>query len=202
MTRLFPVILFVSSCAQFTIQDYKSVYQSVFIKNNGFPITQEYIDSKKYSFAKFQIGNREPAILTLVSINRDLYTWISAAGEKITTRHGKIVQTFGLDHDISILDHNELTYFKSNSKVLIKLESPTALIEKNISFMASNSKKFAASYKNGQLVRVFEEHFESKKIRWKGVNLYWVDSETNLVLRSRQEIHPYEDTINIEFYYK
>ena len=68
--------------------------------------------------------------------------------------------------------------------------------------MSSNSKKFAASYKNGQLVRVFEEHFESKKIRWKGVNLYWVDSETNLVLRSRQEIHPYEDTINIEFYYK
>mgnify|MGYP001492638146 CR=1 FL=1 len=91
MTRLLPVVLFVSSCAQFTIQDYKSVYQAVFIKNDGFPITQEYIDSKKYSFAKFQIGNREPAILTLVSINRDLYTWISAAGEKITTRHGKIV---------------------------------------------------------------------------------------------------------------
>ena len=202
MTRLLPVVLFVSSCAQFTIQDYKSVYQAVFIKNDGFPITQEYIDSKKYSFAKFQIGNREPAILTLVSINRDLYTWISAAGEKITTRHGKIVQTFGLDHDISILDHNELTYFKSNPKVLIKHESPSALIEKDISFMTSNSKKFSASYKNDQLVRVFEEYFESKKIRWKGVNLYWVDSETGLVLRSRQEIHPYEETINIEFYYK
>lgn len=198
---LFLILFFCSSCAQFTIQDYKSVYQATFSKSdNDIYISEDYIDSKEYSFAKVKIGDDAPAILVLAFIRNDLFVWVSSNGQKLVTKNGKIIETFGLKHNIKILDSKDFQLFKSKFNLLAQLDNPKAVIKYNLKISKDPKKGFAETSENNLLF--YYEEFSSSNIRWKGKNYYWVDPDSNLTIRTDQSIHPFEERVKIDFYYK
>jgi len=199
MIKLIPLLVLFSSCAQFTIQDYKNVYQATFVKpDNEIVVSQEFIDLREYSFAKVEIGDDVSAILVLAFIKNDLFTWISSTGEKIVTKNGKIVETFGLKYNMKLLDSSQINLSESEFNVFIELDNPHAIIQNKLKI----SKDF--SLNNGDSIDLYIENFSSfsSSFKWSGKNYYWVDTKTNLIKRTHQHIHPYQDSIEIEFFYK
>jgi hypothetical protein len=195
---LFLQIFIFTSCAQFTIQDYRSVYNGAFLKvDNDISITQEYVDSRKYSFAKVQIGDDVPAILVLATIQNDLFIWISAEGQKLVTKNGKIIETFGLKHNFKILDSKDHLK-ESEFNLLAQFDNPMAIIKYNLKI----SKEINQGFDNNKGVIVYSEEYSSLPLKWRGKNYYWVDTKTDLTLRTNQSIHPFEDRIQVDFYYK
>jgi hypothetical protein len=196
---LFLQIFIFTSCAQFTIQDYRSVYNGAFLKvDNDISITQEYVDSRKYSFAKVQIGDDVPAILVLATIQNDLFIWISAEGQKLVTKNGKIIETFGLKHNFKILDSKDYHLKESEFNLLAQFDNPMAIIKYNLKI----SKEINQGFDNNKGVIVYSEEYSSLPLKWRGKNYYWVDTKTDLTLRTNQSIHPFEDRIQVDFYYK
>ena len=198
---LYLHIFIFSSCAQLTIQDYKTVYEAAFLKgDNDILITKEYVDSREYSFAKVQIGDDVPAILVLAFIKNDLFVWISAEGQKLVTKNGKIIETFGLKHNFKVLDSKNYKLSQSEFNLLAQLDNPKAIIKYNSNIsMEFNKDLFDRNIKG---LSLYSEKYSSTSMKWRGKNYYWVDPNTNLTIRTNQSIHPFEDRIQIDFYYK
>ena len=56
--------------------------------------------------------------------------------------------------------------------------------------------------RNVKGLSLYTEEYTSSRIKWRGKNYYWVDPITNLTIRTSQSIHPYEERMLIDFYYK
>jgi hypothetical protein len=198
---LFLHIFIFSSCAQFTIQDYKTVYEAAFLKgDNDISITKEYVDSREYSFAKVQIGDDVPAILVLAFIQNDLFVWISAEGQKLVTKNGKIIETYGLKYNFKVLDSRNYKLSQSEFNLLAQLDNPKAIIKYNSKISTEFNQDLID--RNVKGLFLYSEEYSSSPIKWRGKNFYWVDPITNLTIRTNQSIHPYEDRLLIDFYYK
>jgi hypothetical protein len=64
------------------------------------------------------------------------------------------------------------------------------------------SKEINQGFDNNKGVIVYSEEYSSLPLKWRGKNYYWVDTKTDLTLRTNQSIHPFEDRIQVDFYYK
>lgn len=192
-------VIFFSSCAQLTIQDYQNVANLIFQENEQLKINSEFIENKNFSFAKINIGNKNSAILSLATVENDIFTWISANGDKIITRNGRILESYGLDYDFSTLNSTEFQLEPSSYELIVQLENPRAIItQKNTIGFAGDELLFLDKQYQTQL---FIENFLSNSINWKGKNYFWIDKSTGLALRTHQHVHPYEESIELEFYY-
>tara|TARA_Y100000766_G_C18394951_1_gene359992 strand:- start:37 stop:540 length:504 start_codon:yes stop_codon:yes gene_type:complete len=159
-------------------------------------ISEDFINQREFSFAKIKIGRSSPVILSLESINEDLYEWVSADQERIYTFNGKIVRTEGLIYNTNHLnisippDYNDLPLTQFN---LIMLSNPDAMIKQQSELYLHSSSKTS--------ITVFEE-IETSQYEWNFTNEYVVDKKSMLVTKSVQKIHPKLSTFNIEFFYK
>ncbi len=192
-------IFFVSSCAQITVQDYRSAFNSLFQEKSEIKVNTEYIGNRNFSFAKVKIGNENPAILSLLTIENNLFTWISANGEKLITRNGKIIESFGLEHDFAVINPAGFKLDSSSNEMIIQLENPKAIITQNnkVDFAGEEQLFLDKKYE----VELFIENFSSNPISWSGQNYYWKDVSSGLIIRTHQHVHPYEKSIELEFYY-
>lgn len=197
--KFFLCAIFFSSCAQLTIQDYQNVAGLIFQENEQLIINSEYIENRNFSFAKINIGNKNSAILSLVTIENDIFTWISANGEKVITRNGRIIESYGLDYDFITLNSIEFQFEPRSYELIVQLENPKAIITQNntISFAGDESLFLDKQYQT----ELFIENFLTSSINWKGKNYFWIDKSTGLALRTHQHVHPYEESIELEFYY-
>jgi len=191
--------VFFSSCAQLTFQDYQNVADLIFQENEQLRINSEYIENRNFSFAKINIGNKNSAILSLVTIENDIFTWISANGEKVITRNGRIIESHGLDYDFITLNSTEFQFEPRSYELIVQLENPRAIItQSNTISLAGDESLFLDKQYQTEL---FIENFLSSPINWKGKNYFWIDKSTGLALRTHQHVHPYEESIELEFYY-
>tara|TARA_B100000674_G_scaffold146409_1_gene115775 strand:- start:117 stop:728 length:612 start_codon:yes stop_codon:yes gene_type:complete len=191
--------VFFSSCAQLTFQDYQNVADLIFQENEQLRINSEYIENRNFSFAKINIGNKNSAILSLVTIENDIFTWISANGEKVITRNGRIIESHGLDYDFITLNSTEFQFEPRSYELIVQLENPRAIItQSNTISLAGDEPLFLDKQYQTEL---FIENFLSSPINWKGKNYFWIDKSTGLALRTHQHVHPYEESIELEFYY-
>ena len=197
--KLLFCAVFFSSCAQLTIQDYQNVADLIFQENEQLRINSEYIENRNFSFAKINIGNKNSAILSLVTIENNIFTWISASGEKVITRNGRIIESYGLDYDFITLNSTEFQSEPRSYELIVQLENPRAIITQNntISFVGDESLYLDKQYQT----ELFIENFLASPINWKGNNYFWIDKSTGLTLRTHQHVHPYEESIELEFYY-
>ena len=202
MTRtILPLILLLSSCSFIEVSDIPE-YSKVFIF--GAPdieISNEYYLDMPFSFAKVKLGRSGVVILSLRSIDKGTYSWIGEDGTRIYTRNGKIIQTFGLDHNVSYLTEWNypftLSYFKATSE--IQLGNPTALLSQQSTLSFSHEELI--NLEKDYQAKVFIEAFTSNQFKWSEENMYWV-SERGRVIKSIQKIHPNLEEIEITFYYK
>jgi hypothetical protein len=199
MIKTLPIILFVSSCAQFTFNDYTNIASAVFSDAEDVAISSEYIELKGYSFAKVKIGGSPPAILSLAYIKDDLFTWVSASGQKLITKHGKIIETFGLEHDLKLLNSIAHTFPIKKSHQLVQLSHPMAIVSQEIDSLQTVNETIVLD--KNYSTELYVETFTTTPIKWSEKNYYWVDKDSKRVIRSHQHVHPYEDVIEIEFYY-
>ena len=136
--KILPILL-ISSCSYISYgQLPELIVQSV----RGAPdiaITDNFLEQQQYSFAKFKMGKSVIAITVLAEIKGDTFVWISQDREKIYTKHGKIIETVGLSHDIKILDHENIVPWQSrlSASSLVQVSNPSAIISQDIKIKAS-----------------------------------------------------------------
>ena len=101
-------------------------------------VSDEFIESFPYSFAIVTVGRSPEYRLVLVDIEDNTYEWISADYVRIFTKNGRIVKTFGLQHDIEYRNFADITTKPviSQSMIVDYFEPPlySVMIEANYSY--------------------------------------------------------------------
>ena len=203
MIRLILVLFLVSSCSYINYGELPQVLRtSVF--GVDIKIDQAFYDSQDYSFLKINIGKSVVAVLVLAEVIDDQYTWVSENNEKIITQHGRIIDTYGLTYDVSILDAFNLApvHQKKDSDLLRQLRSPEALVHQSSSI---DNIGLDHSYKHlneSTSSALYIENMHTDILKWKFKNKYWVNLDNGRVLKSEQFIHPHLPLISLEFFYK
>ena len=201
MIKKIFILLTVSSCSVIGFGELPGLIRDT-INGRDIEITNEIFQIQPYSFAKVNIGRNIVAITVLASIKDDVYLWVSSDNERIYTKNGKIIETFGLKHDIKYLNIEDIHFqrfsaFESsvNNTLLLELDDPKAVI--NYSYEIDEL-GIDPDFFN---TMSYEEKFKSSKLSWNGRNNYWVDTRGRVV-KSKQFIHPMMPEISMEFYYK
>ena len=190
ISSLLIATCFISSCSNMPFEAIVPTLRSTFIGVEKLHISEEFYNAQEYSFANVRIGRNISAILVLEEVVDDIYVWTSSGGEKIYTFNGKIVKTVGLENDIELFN-SSLFHFKAGHSFQyeVMLSNPSAFLEINSEMSFDVSKGF------------YLEKMSSKVLSWNHQNAYMVNSNGQVVY-SKQEFHPSESAIEIEFYYK
>ena len=194
--KIFFLIICLNSCAGFDYFQAIPLIKNSLTGNKDIIISDDFINQREFSFAKIKIGRSSPVILSLESINENLYEWVSADQERIYTLNGKIIRTEGLIYNTNHLNiatppnYNALPSTQLN---LVMLTNPNAMIKQQSELYIHSSSEID--------IIIFEE-IETSQYKWNFTNEYVVDKRTMLVKKSVQKIHPKLSEFNIEFFYK
>jgi hypothetical protein len=200
--KIAPIIL-LSSCSYISYGELPGLISQSITGVDDIPITADLISQQQYSFAKFKMGKSVVAITVLAEIDDDVYLWVSKDREKIYTKHGKIIETVGLAHDMRILDSQKIEQwdFKGSRNTLVQLTNPMAIISQDITITKqpiSNLIK-TSNLSSGSLE--FHENFSTPKLSWSGTNKFVIGAN-GLPEKAEQYIHPKLPKIEMSFFYK
>ncbi|MDB4042741.1 YjbF family lipoprotein [Gammaproteobacteria bacterium] len=182
----------ISSCTNMPYEAVVPAIRSAVIGAEKLVISEDFYNAQKYSFASVRIGRNISAILVLESINDDVYVWTSVGGNKIHTHNGKIIKTLGLERNIELYNHSLFDFNKEESfnfQYDVMLSNPPAFIEVNSELTFDDSKN------------LYIEKISSKVLAWKKENTYKTNKDGQ-VIYSKQVFHPFEPSVEMEFYYK
>jgi hypothetical protein len=183
--RILISILLLQSCAFIDYSQVPNLIKVSIFGEDEIIIDQDFIDSRKFSFARVKVGKKY-AIMSLSSINNGLYKWVSAENEFLyTTKKGKIVKSRGLPYDFSLIKDDK-------GERVIELTNPKGLFFQNIN---TSQKEIGSEL-------VIQDSFKTLDYRWFGKNEYIIDKKNGLPIKSLQATHPYLGTIEIDFYFK
>ena len=185
MIRLLLIMPFLYSCASLDYAELYNIAKVGILGVDDIPIDQDLINKTKYSFVKVKIGKSSVAIMPLSSIENNVYKWVGSDAT-IYTKNGKIIKTFGLEHDIDLIENN-------NNQSIIMLKNPDALITQRINITQLNSS-------NENFIKI-NETFYTEDFTWKGNNEYLIEKSSGLSYKSTQEIHPRLKIMSLEFVY-
>lgn len=179
--------------ADYTVQSFRGA-EDITIDDN-------FINSRDFSFVKVKIGRSAIATLGLYSIQDDLYEWIGSDGVILKTKHGRIVEVYGLDKNMQILDKSSISSFQESvyKSFIVSIDNPKAFI--TIDSSSSITNEDLMLNKNYPSIRADEKFSSSTKFKWNGTNTYWYSEENGLPLKTKQHIHPHLKEIELEFYY-
>ena len=190
ISSLLIAAYFISSCSNMPFEALAPAVRSAFIGAEKLNITEDFYDAQEYSFANVRIGRNISAILVLEAVIDDIYVWTSSEGEKIHTFNGKIVKTIGLERDIELFNGFLFNFERGhNFQYEVMVSNPSAFLEINSEMSFDLSKK------------LYVEKMSSKVLSWKYQNTYKINTDGQVVF-SKQEFHPSEPAIEMEFYYK
>ena len=195
------VFLIINSCAHI---DYREVYtfaKTSIVGVEDIKIDEDYyLYESKSSFIKVRLGKSLVATLVLANIENNYFEWVGANSEKIITKNGRIIETFGLEHNMEVLNLASVDLdLDSERELLISLNDPQAIISQSI-------KSYDLGKKPIELNKIFIAHayredFITHDYNWSGSNFYWVDSISSLPIKTVTSSHPYLEKFEIEFYY-
>ena len=199
--RIFLISLFLSSCQQINWIEASGVVDVVARGAPNIEVDQDFFNEKKFSFIKISSGKYLNFTASLLSIDDGIYEWITNESYKIYTKNGKIIKVSAQPensfyHQESVFNI-ELNSFESN----IFFSEPKALISQFSQLGYSHDEEIIY-LDNKLMTRVFYEQVETEFLKWKYINKYWVDKNSDLVLRSEQYIYPFRKSYLIEYYFK
>ena len=151
----------------------------------------------------------------ILDINDNQYIYHSRSGftdhdyfqhnNKIISLHnGKIIKSVGFINDLEhIYDEDMLSKILTNGEsisYLIRFNNPATSYlqaESSYSYVSANTRlnKKLKTYIDHQTINIVKEDFYVKKINWRGVNYYFINSEGN-VIYSEQFLHPFLSKAN------
>ena len=202
MTRLknifiFSLIFFLSSCSYISYSQAIPLLDKVIFGADDIELTQEFVDSKEYSFVKVKLGKSSVSILTLRSIEEGVFEWISATGERIYTFNGKVIKTQGLPYDLYFYSFRDINFLEIASETTfnydLHLINPNAFVSQVSSFTV---------WEDNDTYLHIDEKVETIGFRWNFVNNYVFKKQSKLPYKSIQFIHPKLDRLELTFIYK
>lgn len=199
MIKKVLILSMISSCAFMDKENLLMLKNTI----SGYPqntVTEDLYSKKNFSFIEISLGRGPSSIMSLRSIDDDIYKWVSEDDVSIYTYKGFVIKTEGLDHDVST--NNKSLNFNSPLNLNMNFLSPELY---GIDIDLQNIDSRDEMLDKGWLKTKTTLYIVSREIaflRWKKVDKFWVNSKTNLVDRSIQHLHPSLPPININFYYK
>lgn len=199
MIKHLLIILLISSCSFMDKENLLIVKNSI----SGYPqniVTAELYAQQKFSFVEVSFGRGPSAILSLSSIKQNIYKWQSSEDVVIYTYNGFVLKTEGLEHNIETNYYN-LQLDQKLVQNINFLNPPLFGIGLDISKVSENNTKI----KKGPFdieTKIIRVRKKIPFLKWKKVDKFWINKETNFVEKSRQFIHPDLPPINLTFYYK
>ena len=209
MTKNFLIvvvgILTVSSCAFIDYTKLPVVAKDLIVGKEDLEITRSIYDAYPYSFAKVRIGRDKSLIFVLSTINANgEYTWISEDYDRLITFDGKVITFITSNEEInfrylknSFSTQTNLENFDSEN--IIELLSPKAIFIQDATINIKDQQTIIR-FKERLNVRIIEESIVTKELKWAFNNSYWINN--NIVIKSKQHLHPNLPQVAIEFYYK
>ena len=227
MIRIILALLFLSSCGNLPIayiQNFSSVNNVVF----GYPdyiISQDIFNEYDNTFMKVRFGKGPHSILILAYIKDGVYEWVGTDDVRLFTLNGRVVKTIGLDHNFEISNPRKYNFSSSGNikqssfisrmqKLLgassqdqeityetINLFNPDLYSATLNSILSSSLDNFVKLGAKVEVVKL-QEIIQIKKIGWKETNYYYKNTQSGLIDRTSQHMHPRLPVVHIEFYYK
>lgn len=197
--RTLAFLLLITSCTFNDLENY-NIAKTFIFGGEKFQVTKNLYDQQQFSFAKASIGRGQEVILSLKSINNEVFEWISEDGILIYTYHGVIIRTEGLESNINHRDFSMFNSLRSFSTFVDFFQPDLFEIETDYIFI---NKDFIFYEYLGSLNQ-FESYMFIKKIDlldWE-TQLNVVKDAKGRIIYSRQEIHPHLRAFKMEFYYK
>ncbi len=175
-------------------QAYVSIKNALFgYEDTG--ITREMIEEIPYASALLRIGKGPIGLVILESFNESKQTWVSADSAYIVMQNGKIIQTKGLNNNLTKLtspfdgsnflkvdDQRSYKYYLSYDEPYLRD------LEVDVKFYKREKESIEILGEEMDLMLV-EEEISNSYIGWRVKNSYWVD-EDYFVWKSEQYISP------------
>tara|TARA_X000001036_G_scaffold355905_1_gene337811 strand:- start:417 stop:1034 length:618 start_codon:yes stop_codon:yes gene_type:complete len=200
--RLILLCIFLTSCVNSEYQLLYDLTKSNLLGVDDIIIDQDFLQARNYSFIKVSIGKSEVFVMSLLSVNDEEFEWLGRNGLRLKTKYGRVIETYGLDHNYEALDKSRFVDYTNvtDMSILVKLDSPDAIFNLNMSYERSSVE---AVLDNQNTAYKLQEKFKSSSsFRWSGINEYWYDANSYEPLKTIHHIHPYVEPLEIEFYYK
>ena len=196
MIKIISLLFLLSSCASIDysyFEDFKNV-----ISRNEILIDQSYIDNQEFSFLKVS-NSKNDAIFVLSTISKSgVYEWIGSNNERIKTKDGLIIETYGLESDIKFYYHNFLfSEGVSGINSYIDLYNPD-LIYAKISLIQKSARFYLDE--DSKEIEVIEYQRLCPEIGWNAKDIYIYKGNT--IYKSIQQINPFMDPLKLTFYFK
>tara|TARA_A100001011_G_C14240499_1_gene813037 strand:+ start:759 stop:1388 length:630 start_codon:yes stop_codon:yes gene_type:complete len=194
--------LLISSCSGIS---YQQVFPLIKGATIGYPdliITQEIIDSRTSSFMKARFGRGRGVIMVLSSIDSSgVFEWVSADSEILYTLNGKVIRTSGLPHNISYIRNiSPVFYSEETIATPVKLMDPMAYVTFTLETVGNDVVQI--DLPNPMDVRKFTINSYINELSLSRENIYYVDLDTNFVVKTTQYLHPKLPKLEIEYYLK
>lgn len=199
---VFFTSLLISSCAGIS---YQQVFPLIKEATIGYPdlvITQEILESRTTSFMKARFGKGRGVIMVLSSIDSSgVFEWVSADGEILYTLNGKVIRTSGLPHNISYTRNiSPLLNSEETISTPVKLMNPIAYV--TFVLKSIDNQNMQIDLPNPIDVKKLTIIASIDELNWSRENIYYVDLDTNFVVKTTQYLHPKLPKLEIEYYLK
>ena len=199
--KIVLMLFLLNSCAYLEYRDIFEYSKNYILGIDDLIIDADYLKDRQSSFIKVKLGRSKVATFTLSSYSDLGFIWVGANNEQIITKHGRVIETSQLDHNLEILTKEEVTKSANgSSELLIALFNPSAIISQSINRFDLGKKSLLLD--KTYLTNKYKEAFNTDSYSWSGTNYYWLDVQTNLPLKTISSPHPLLDEMEIEFYYK
>lgn len=205
-------MVFTSSCANIAllpsntssyVENSKALFSTVKILFTG-DDANRFFKNNHSSFAIARLDNGGYIKLKLNNID-EIKKW-GGEFENISTYHGKVLSTYGLENNLNIYNYYSIKdFFKSNQPKeqfisYYSFSNPEAkLLASTIEL--NRVKKTSIELLNGQAIEatLISEKIYIESLSLSFNNFYWV-SKDGTTLRTKQQITPH-NKLRIEFYY-
>lgn len=189
--------MFVSACGTDSVwSNAKNIVVERFSADrHKFAHTRASVEAIPYASIKVQLEGTPPAIMVLGYVDGTNLQWIASNNISISTRNGRIVHTVGFEKDIAFLEI-EGNDFINNSEAGNSVESMhyQIRIESKSPSLSSELLMCEARLKGQETIMILEYSYKTNLFEekckssegWRVENLYWIDSESGFVWRSRQ----------------
>ncbi len=190
-------------------QFYQLMRESVSASFGKVRVTRDQAASVSYASMGYSLDGGNQAMLILATDSGGELLWTSAAHVVIVTRDGRIVRSLGLDHDLSgLTTRNNIPPPPLTSAIQAPFTSTRledfpelGLYGVAVSCRAQMTGRQAIKIL-GQAVSTVrvDESCHSSAPDWSFTDNYWLDSDSGLVWRSRQHVHPKGGSVETEIF--
>lgn len=167
---------------------------------------REQAASVPFASIGVRLGGSSESLLALATREHDVCLWTSAGGLAIETQSGRITRTAGLPHNMSQAAASGSDPIQSGLRSGATCQYAIDIPDRNV-YQAAIRYETKATTRDqtvilGGTIDVMHvlEHGSCSALAWAFDNEYWTDPLSGFVWRSRQNIHPDLDAVEIEIF--